>query len=143
MRIRNKHLPENTVLSIVNEETGETYPYQPIIRKKRHDYFLAYYENLAKHNLMFALIGEMDYENKVIIDKRLKGVLSKRYSTTDGVIRNTLSKMVKDGFALRLANGVYFINPNLFTKASKNTISSIREEYGQRLSEAVTRKMAA
>ena len=78
---------------------------------------------------MFCLVGLMDRENILAIDKRTKLKLIKEFGTSDEMIRKKLSWMRKKGYAILKSSGVYFINPHIFTKASKGEVFKLQAEY--------------
>lgn len=127
MRKKNK---SDSDFIIVKKSTGELVgDYSP--RKKSHTYYLIFYKAFAKNNLMFGLIGEMDQNNIVVVDARLKYNLSRTYNTTERVIQNTFNRIVKAGYALKISRGKYFISPYLFSKTDLVRVESLQAEYNQ------------
>ena len=134
LKLRRKKRTTDTDYEIVRKSTGESIgDYSP--KKKQHLFYIVFYRELAKESLMLGIIGEMDARNKIMVDARLKSVLASHYNTTSGVIQNTLNRMVKSGWALRLSRGQYFVSPYLFYKSKIEYIEFLRAEYDRIKSE--------
>lgn len=108
------------------EIVGEYFP-----RKKPHKFYIIFYREMAKENLIFGLIGEMDQKNRIVIDARLKSVLAHDYGTSPRFIQKTFNRMVSKGWALRLSRGHYFVSPFLFCKADLDTLEILKAEYSK------------
>jgi hypothetical protein len=119
---------KQTEFQIQNNKTGEIIgPYFP--KKKSHKFYLTFYREMAKYNLIFGLVGEMDNKNRIFIDARLKSVLARHYNTSSRFIQKTFNRMVNKGWALRLSRGQYFVSPHLFYKGELDRIEILKTEF--------------
>ena len=114
---------------IVNKKTGETYPYFPKRRKKRHFYFMTFYKQLGDPRM--ALIGEMDFNNMLFVDLELLNKISHDFKIPVRTLRVHLTRMIKEKKILRIGRSKYFVNPFYYSKTNVEKINSLRLEWGQ------------
>lgn len=108
------------------------------IRKKRHNYFLLFWEPLLKFKIslpgtLVGLVGEMNFDNKLTINEYLIKKLGIEYNANIYTIKSNVQRIVKKGIGIKLSRYEYFINPYFFTKTSQYRVDNLRIEYGKLL----------
>lgn len=84
--------------------------------------------SLEKSSLLvlIMIIREMGYNNIVTFNKSKKVRVSKELNITVRTLENCIQKLYKAGFLVRIANGEYLVDPNLFARGKWEDIQRIQ-----------------
>ena len=101
--------------------------------KPHYHYHLTFYSAYAKAtgDVSSLIIGQMDIENRIILDKDKLKIISNNYKISVGAIKMAASRMCQIGLMMRIAPALYFANPYYFTKTNVNRVDGLRKEYSE------------
>lgn len=132
-----KKVSYKEVKSFIDLATGEVIEQEKtrIVQVEREpDFAKMYFTDLI--NLMrlekttlivlLCMCREMGYNNVVTINKSKKERLSKELNISVRTIEGCILKLNKVGFMIRINNGEYLIDPNLFARGKWEEIKGIR-----------------
>ena len=126
----------NTNWMMVDLVSGEMkdLPIRFNTKKVPHTYYLDYYSTRIKRDFsptlgMSAIIGQMETNNALFLPSEMLEKLSMHYDIPVTTLRTDLKRMVKKKIVLRIAQGVYFVDPHLFTKTNKGAVAQLRANW--------------
>lgn len=124
---------ESCTLQNVDPETGELLNIE--VQTKQHkivahdetDFLQLYYSltglldqmSLAESKLLFHLCFECDRENKIALPKKIKEDLAEKSGLHLQTINNCLTSLTGKNILIRVATGLYRINPRYVWKKSQ------------------------
>jgi len=120
--------------------TGEIIRDLKITKKKRSDepnYIKLYIKDLCKLNdipktgndVLNELLALTDYRNEIVLNGGVKKRIIDSLKIKKGSLDNNLSKLTKQGILMRVGQGIYILNPNLFGRGSWEDIKKLRIEW--------------
>ena len=78
-------------------------------------------------SIMREILYMMSYKtNTLYIINHTRKIIADNCDTTDGVVKKSLTKFIKQGIMTRISTGTYSVNPNYFGKGSWNDIKKLR-----------------
>lgn len=119
--------------NIVNEQTKCTTKLSSTETEPR--YVKLYLDDISKmeglsnnqNNILLSILKLTEFRtNEVILNKWNREKIAKSLNTTDQVVRNAISNLVKKELLLKLATGVYRLNPYVFGAGSWTDIKGLR-----------------
>lgn len=124
----------NTVMDYVTGEVTEQEIFKTVQVEKEPDFAKMYFsdlislKNLEKTSLvtLLCLCREMGYNNIITINKSKKERLSKELSISVRTLEGCILKLHKVGFLVRISNGEYLVNPNLFARGNWKEIKNLQ-----------------
>ena len=157
MRDTSKSLrkPRNTkvdVQSYIHKDTGEVIPSDRLavndVAVKFSNYskvesFVKYFYgnialmkelgfpvHIANEHILSSILQNMNYAKEgqaLSISKRDKDIWADELQVSDSTINRCLDDLIKCGYILRIARGLYMANPYLFGKGNDMDIAELRE----------------
>lgn len=80
-----------------------------------------------QNNILLSILKLTEFKtNEVILNKWNREKIARSLDTTDQVIRNAISHLVKKQLLLKLATGVYRLNPYVFGAGAWTDIKGLR-----------------
>jgi len=124
----------------INPTTGEIVRDLKISKKKRSDepsYIKLYIKDLCKLNdipktgndVLNELLALTDYKNEIVLNGGVKDRILKSLKIKKGSLDNNISKLTKHQIIMRVARGIYTLNPNLFGRGKWEDIKKLRIEW--------------
>ena len=123
-----------------NPKTGEILRDTKITKRKRSDepgYIKLYIKDLCKLNdipktgndVLNELLAITDYKNEIVLNGGIKDRILKSLKIKKGSLDNNISKLTKHQIIMRVARGIYTLNPNLFGRGKWEDIKKLRIEW--------------
>lgn len=79
--------------------------------------------------VLYSLIKEMDYDNKINIASSDKKHICLRLGISTAQMDNSLSVLVSNGLIKRMDRGMFMLNPNIAGKGKLKEIIELTKEY--------------
>lgn len=123
--------------SIIDVESGELVKNHEIkISQKETEppYVKMYLEDISRiyglpekaSKLLKVLVKNMSYTNIVAMYKPIKLMICKELNYSLNTVNAAVNDLVKEGIIIRIARGLYMVEPNLFGKGKWEDIKKIR-----------------
>ena len=128
----------NTNWMMINIESGEMkeLPTKFNANKIPHSYLLTFYGNLRKQNFrptlgQLVILGEMDNNNALFFPKEMLTKISQYYDIPIDTLRTDVKRLISNDIIIKIAQNVYFVDPHLFTKTSKERVEQLRNNWNK------------
>ncbi len=125
-------------LKVIDVSTGELMDnYKAVYMKqqKHHSYCLIYYHTIFKDKIIYitsgflGIIGEMDSNNILFVDKYALEKLSKFSGISVYSLQHNLRRMLQQHIIMKVGVNAFFVNPHYFAKTNKEHVKFLRQEW--------------
>ncbi len=124
-----KEFIDNTTGEVINKLTQKTYT-----ASNEPNYIKLYLDDLAKlknlppsaNNILYLLMQNMDYKNRIYITKSIKDNICKSLNISDSSLNKAIKIYIDKGLFTKLDAQTYFTNPDIFGRGAWSDIKEIR-----------------
>ena len=136
MREQKKVIKEQS-LKIIDEATGELVETKNLQTSKveaEPDFIKLYVADIVRlkdlpkgcNPILHKLLQYMNYRNEVVINAYIKKTIAEEIGMQVNSIEHNLKVLADNGIITRIAQGTYFVNPDLFGKGRWQDIRELR-----------------
>ena len=134
---RKKNLVKELRVESIDYETGEVKEQKSYSQQKidtEPDYIKLYIADMSRwadlqqstSTVLGAVLRYMTYDNKIVLNSFIKGVIAANLGTTKGNIDVQLNRLCKKGLLARIGYGTYMANPYTFGRGKWTETKEIR-----------------
>ncbi len=95
---------------------------------KRSEY--KYYRlSLTEKGMLLDMIDFIDYNNRIVLDMDVRGLIAKRNGTGIDVVHRAIKKLVTSGALFRVGMSKYIVNPHFIGCGKQVEIDVLRQKF--------------